>query len=64
MRRFHETLFTPAVRAEQARRNSPYAREGRPDSAPTDAHLTEAEAAFLESRDSFYLASTTEDGWP
>ncbi|MFE1600315.1 pyridoxamine 5'-phosphate oxidase family protein [Methylobacterium sp. ID0610] len=65
MRRFHETLFTPAVRAGQERLGSPYAAMPRePDAAPADAALTPAEAAFLARRDSFYLASTSEDGWP
>ncbi len=63
-RHFARIAFTPRVQAEQSRIGSRagYARmerEGRDDAA-----LTAAEAAFLAARDSFYMASVSETGWP
>lgn len=62
--RFADIAFTPAVRAEQERHGSraQYARM-QARSGPNDA-LGEAEAAFLASADSFYLATVGETGWP
>jgi uncharacterized protein len=63
-RRFAEIAFTPTVRAEQVRHGSraTYARwEG---GKPADDPLGERERAFIEARDSFYLASVSETGWP
>jgi len=61
---FARIAFTPRVQAEQARIGSRagYARmeqEGRDDS-----RITVAEAAFIAARDSFYMASVSETGWP
>lgn len=63
-RRFAELAFTPAVLAEQERhgvRRSP--TRSSPASGGTDA-LGPDEAAFIAERDSFYLASVSETGWP
>ncbi len=65
--RFFDLAFTPAVQAEQTRRGSraSYAAitaAGEGDAA-ADA-LSEREIAFIEARDSFYLASVSETGWP
>jgi predicted pyridoxine 5'-phosphate oxidase superfamily flavin-nucleotide-binding protein len=63
-RRFAEIAFTPAVREVQERMGSrvAYARmEGR--LPPGDA-LGPDEAAFVADRDSFYLATVSETGWP
>jgi len=56
-------MFTPAVAAEQARDGSRdnYAKMA---ARPAPAGLTAAEADFIQSRDSFYLATVTETGWP
>jgi uncharacterized protein len=64
-RRFFDLAFTPSVQAEQARRGSraAYAAAAREDHADAD-ELTEREAAFIAARDSFYLASVSETGWP
>jgi hypothetical protein len=64
MGRFGEIAFTPAVQEEQARRGSRelYAR-AQAKGAPNDA-LGEAEAAYLEQADSFFLATVSESGWP
>jgi predicted pyridoxine 5'-phosphate oxidase superfamily flavin-nucleotide-binding protein len=64
MRGFAKIAFTPAVKAAQERMGSrrAYARmEGGTDRPDT---LGEDEIAFLAERDSFYMASTGESGWP
>ncbi len=64
MRGFSKIAFTPAVKAVQARMGSrsAYAPLERGE-ASADA-LGEDEAAFLAERDSFYMASVGESGWP
>lgn len=57
---YFEIAFTPAVRAEQAERG----RELRIDAGDRSDRLGEAEAGFIAERDSFYLASVSETGWP
>jgi predicted pyridoxine 5'-phosphate oxidase superfamily flavin-nucleotide-binding protein len=62
--RYSEIVFTPSVKQIQESRGSrrAYARlEGAPDS---NATLGEDEAQFIALRDSFYLGSTSETGWP
>lgn len=59
--RFLQTLFTPSVLAAQAHaygqaRTAPPALETDP--------LGEDESAFIAARDSFYLATVSENGWP
>jgi predicted pyridoxine 5'-phosphate oxidase superfamily flavin-nucleotide-binding protein len=63
-RHYARIAFTPRVQEEQSRVGSraSYARveaQGRDDSA-----LGEDEAAFLAARDSLYMASVSETGWP
>lgn len=61
---FHDIAFTDAVKSQQNKRGSraSYARfeEGplRGDRIGPD------EAAFIAARESFYMASTSETGWP
>lgn len=62
--RFFQAVFTPAVRAAQSFYGSrgSYARH---DDIPTEPdRLTAQEASFIRERDSFYLATVTETGWP
>ena len=62
--RFAEIAFTPGVKAVQEALGS---REGyaRFEGGPDHHHvLGEPEAAFIAARDSFYLASVGETGWP
>jgi predicted pyridoxine 5'-phosphate oxidase superfamily flavin-nucleotide-binding protein len=61
---FSRIAFTPAVKAEQERMGSrtAYARAEHGDHA-TDS-LGPDEIAFLGERDSFYMASVGESGWP
>ena len=62
---FFDLAFTPSVQAEQTRRGSRAAYESaaRGKHAGPDA-LSEREADFVAERDSFYLASVSETGWP
>jgi len=62
--KFAEIAFTPGVRAVQAAAGS-RAHYARLD-AGADSHraLGPDEQAFIGSRDSAYLASVTETGWP
>ncbi len=67
-KRFFSVAFTPSVQAEQARHSSQagYARlttvgaEGEEEAEG----LGEVEIGFIEERDSFYLATVSETGWP
>lgn len=62
--KFSQIAFTDAVKKLQQERGSrrAYARmEGGPD---VHGKLGPDEAAFLSSRDSFYIASVGETGWP
>lgn len=66
-RRFFDLAFTPAVQVEQARQGSRAAYAAVTANAGGDASadvLTQREVAFIEARDSFYLASVSETGWP
>ncbi|MEH6592128.1 MAG: pyridoxamine 5'-phosphate oxidase family protein [Halioglobus sp.] len=61
---FAKIAFTPAVRAIQSEMGS---REGYSamDVGENYNHLlSEHEAAFIGARDSFYMASVSETGWP
>lgn len=63
--KFAELMFTPKVKAAQERAGSrqSYARMERPE-APARDRFGPAEAAFIAARDSFYMASVNETGWP
>lgn len=62
---FFDLAFTPQVKAVQARQGSrgAYARFEAPD-APARDRLGPDEAEFVARRDSVYLASVSETGWP
>lgn len=59
---FLEMLDTPSVRSAQAANNGESWRHfgGNRDFT----RFTQAEAAFIAARDSFYLATVSENGWP
>lgn len=62
---FAEIAFTPTVRRlqEKSGSRSAYARiEDGP--SPDKARLSEAEVHFITARESFYMASVGETGWP
>lgn len=62
---FADIAFTPTVQKVQEQMGSrhAYARmEGIPEAV--NQSLTGAEAAFIGARDSFYMATVSETGWP
>ena len=62
--KFAEIAFTPGVKSEQERNDS---RRGYARLEGGDDHhdkLGADEAAFLAGRDSFYMATVSEAGWP
>jgi predicted pyridoxine 5'-phosphate oxidase superfamily flavin-nucleotide-binding protein len=64
-RRYNDLAFTPHVKALQERRGSrgAYARQTQDAPDIADA-LGPDEREFIEARDSFYLSTVTETGWP
>ena len=60
---FLEIAITPSVAAAQAANGSAEIMAERLGQAPFDG-LTEVEAQFIAARDSFYLATVSETGWP
>lgn len=63
--RFAEIAFTPAVKRMQEVQGSrsAYARMENLSDA-VNQRLTEAEARFIAARNSFYMATVSETGWP
>ena len=63
-KRFAEIAFTPHVASLQEAHGSraAYARRASPDH-PNEV-LGREERSFIESRDSFYMATVSETGWP
>jgi predicted pyridoxine 5'-phosphate oxidase superfamily flavin-nucleotide-binding protein len=59
--RFMQLALTPAVQAAQERY---FGNHQEIASAPERDAFTADEAAFIASRDSFYLATTNSDSWP
>ncbi len=59
--RYLETYFTPGVLAAQQHY---FGRAQQLPPQPGRDWLTDEERIFIEARDSFYLASVNEDGWP
>lgn len=60
-RRFLEIQMTPAVRAAQEQY---FGRSLRIDARGEHDALGPDEIAFIQSRDTFYMATTTDSGWP
>jgi predicted pyridoxine 5'-phosphate oxidase superfamily flavin-nucleotide-binding protein len=60
---FLDILSTPSVRAAQAANNSRDMWENLGGDRPGDRFL-ESEVAFIEARDSFYMATVSQSGWP
>lgn len=59
-----QTLTTPAVEAAQERYGSRTSMARLVAGWDTDGRLGEAEAEFIAARDSFFLATVGETGWP
>lgn len=64
MARFQELAFTPLVKAEQLKHNSRRQYERMEQSTPGGGALSTSERTFIGLRDSFYMASVSETGWP
>ena len=62
--RFAELAFTPKVKAFQEALGSRRGYARRESGADSNGVLGPREAAFVAERDSFYLASVSETGWP
>jgi uncharacterized protein len=63
-RRFQELAFTPLVKEHQKEHGSRSQYERLAERAPLGNTLGPDEQAFLALRDSFYMASVGETGWP
>ena len=59
--RYLETYFTPKVLAAQQHY---FGRSQNIPPQPERDALTDEERAFIEARDSFYMATVSENGWP
>jgi hypothetical protein len=63
-RRFQELAFTPLVKEHQLEHGSRRQYERMEQSGPAGKALGPAEQDFIKRRDSFYMASVSETGWP
>lgn len=63
MKHFGDIAFTDHVKAEQQARGSREMYAGM-TARPAPDGFSEREAAFIAMRDSFYMATVSEDGWP
>jgi predicted pyridoxine 5'-phosphate oxidase superfamily flavin-nucleotide-binding protein len=64
-RRFQELAFTPLVKEHQQEHGSRRQYERMEKSSPQgEDKLGPAEQDFIQRRDSFYMASVSETGWP
>lgn len=61
---FADITFTPSVKAAQSLYGSREANQGFELSDDPKNEIRESEAGFIELRDSFYMASISENGWP
>lgn len=64
MSRYAHLAYTDSVRQVQREQGSSTTADRRLMAGNEPELLTEDEAAFIESRDGFYLASVSETGWP
>lgn len=62
--KFAEIAFTPTIRDIQHVEGSRAAYAGMDTGADYNHVLSEREALFIGARDSFYMASVSETGWP
>lgn len=60
-KRFMQTVLTPSVLEAQQQY---FGRHAVAQDAPENDPLTSDESAFIKARDSFYMATLTENGWP
>jgi predicted pyridoxine 5'-phosphate oxidase superfamily flavin-nucleotide-binding protein len=63
-RRFSELAFTPLVKEHQQEHGSRRQYERMEQTGPPGDSLGPYEQEFIKRRDSFYMASVSETGWP
>jgi predicted pyridoxine 5'-phosphate oxidase superfamily flavin-nucleotide-binding protein len=63
-RRFAELAFTPLVKEQQEKHGSRRQYARMEEVGEPGDRLTEFEQEFIAARDGFYMASTSETGWP
>jgi hypothetical protein len=63
MKQYGEIAFTSEVKAQQEARGSREMYAGMV-ARPAPEGFSEREAAFISMRDSFYMATVSEEGWP
>jgi len=61
---FAEIMFTESVKAAQEHYGSRARLERFTSMAGPNDYLSEREAGFIAQRDTFYMATVNEDGWP
>ncbi len=61
---FAEIMFTDSVKAAQEKAGSRARLERFMEMAGPNDELTAREAEFIQLRDTFYMATVNEDGWP
>jgi predicted pyridoxine 5'-phosphate oxidase superfamily flavin-nucleotide-binding protein len=61
---FAEIMFTDSVKAAQEAYGSRARLDRFTKMAGPNDELTDREAGFIEQRDTFYIATVNEDGWP
>ena len=61
---YHAIAFTETVKAVQAEQGSRHVYAKQEARARRNGHLTEREAHFIAARDSVYMATSGETGWP
>ena len=59
--KYMQLVLTPAVQQAQ---DKYFGKHGAVEGAPESDPLTPDEAGFIASRDSFYMATVSETGWP
>ncbi|WP_353067285.1 pyridoxamine 5'-phosphate oxidase family protein [Tunturibacter psychrotolerans] len=64
MSRFQELAFTPLVKQHQQEHGSRRQYERMAEHSPSGSTLGPDEQTFIGLRDSFYMASVSETGWP
>lgn len=62
--RYHDLLFSEAVKAIQAERGSREVYAVQETRSDRNAELTASEMEFIAARDSFQMATISETGWP
>lgn len=64
MSSFYEIAFTPSVKQEQEKHGSRRQYQRMAEARAGEHKLCADETSFLSLRDSFYMASVSETGWP